>query len=78
MCPNSDQITCLSHLLFCWSFEGKNEQLFFELSPGLKHPYSVGPTRHLRIPVWVRQCWYRPFHVADFPGAVPEISLDRP
>ena len=32
MCPISDRITCLSHLLFCWSFERKNEQLFFELS----------------------------------------------
>ena len=41
MCPNSDQITCPSHLLFCWSFEGKNEQLFFGLSLRLKYPLGT-------------------------------------
>ena len=64
MCPISDTITCLSHLLFDCSFEGKNEQLFFELSPGLKYLFrSVSPTNHLHTPVWVGQYWYRPFHV---------------
>ena len=70
MCPISDQITCLSHLLFnvfYWSSEGKNAQLFFELSPGLKYLFcSLGPTRHLRTPVWVGRCWYRPFHVLSW------------
>ena len=51
-------------MLFCWSFEDKNEQLFFELSPRLRYLFcSVGPTRHLRTPVWDGQCWYKPFHV---------------
>ena len=84
MCPISShfksfhfEIACLWRLLFCWSFEGKNEQLSFELFPGLKYLFcNVGPTRHLRTPIWVGRCWCRPFHV--FPGAVPEISLDHP
>ena len=67
MCPISVQITCLSHLLFYWSYEGKNEHLFFELSPGLKYLFcSVGPMRHLRTPVWVRRCWYRLFHILSW------------
>ena len=77
MCPISDQITCLSHLLFWRSFEGKNEQLFFELSPRLKYLFLA----------WVpRGTCVLQFGSDDagidrftyFPGAVPEISLDQP
>ena len=74
----SDQITCLSHFLFCWSFEGKNEQLFFEISSRLKYLIcSVGPTRHLRTPLWVRRCWYRPFHILSW-GSSRDFSWSTP
>ena len=79
MCPISVQITCLSHLLFYWSSEGKNELLSFELSPGLKYLFcSVGPARHLRTPVWVRRCWYRAFHVLSWGSSVQRFLLINP
>ena len=77
MCPISHQITCLSHLLFCRRFEGKNEQLFFQLSPRLKFFFVV----------WVPQDTCTLQFGSDnagfgcfmyFPVAVPEISLDQP
>lgn len=79
MCsPNSDQITWPSHLLFCWSFAGKNEQLFFGLSLRLKYLFcNMGSTRHLRIPVWVGRCWYRPFHVLSW-GSSRDFSWSTP
>jgi len=82
MCPFSSQIACLSRLLCCWTFEGKNEQLSFELSPGLKYLFcSVGPTRHLRTPLALALALADDAGVGRFtyfPGAVPEISLDHP
>ena len=78
MCPISDRRTCLSHLLFCWSFEGKNEQLFFELSPRLKYLFcSVGPTRHLRTPVWVGQCWCMPFLLINPKDRLALLEIDE-
>ena len=38
---------------------------------------SVGPTRHLRTPVWVGGCWYRPFHVISW-GSSRDFSWSTP
>ena len=38
---------------------------------------SVGPMRHLRTPVWVGRCWYRPFHVLSW-GSSRDLSWSTP
>ena len=75
---SSSTSTFIKLIKSCKTFEGKNEQLFFELSPRLKYLFcSVGPTRHLRTPVWVGRCWYRPFHVLSW-GSSRDFSWSTP